>query len=60
MMVILTRNVVNSVACIVTHNGNLMAVEQSYLSCIFVSLVSSDRMLCTVADIQLGMLQEYM
>ena len=39
-------------------NDNLMAVEQRCIvisvAC-FVSLVSSDRMLCTVADIQLGM-----
>ena len=29
VMVILTQNVVNSVACVFTHSGNLMAVEQA-------------------------------
>ena len=62
MIVILTQNVVNSVACVVTHLNDNMAVEkrcivmisQLHVFCQSCT-ISSDRMLCTVADIQLGM-----
>ena len=57
MMVILTQNVVK-LSCMCSHSFMLMAVEQRsiVISVVcFVSLVSSDRMLCTMADIQLGM-----